>query len=100
MFGNFGTLESWYTVKQITLFYWAIISAIVCAISIFVGLKYHDEVAREFGITFLFINLYTRYFEYFWDSWHKALFFSVLAISFWLIGRKAEKIWNVEFTKK
>ncbi|MBB2143880.1 DUF2157 domain-containing protein [Pedobacter sp. LMG 31464] len=100
VFGNFGTLESWYTVKQISLFYWAIISAIVCVVSIFVGLKYHDEVAREVGITFLFINLYSRYFEYFWDSWHKALFFSVLAISFWLIGRKAEKIWNVEFTKK
>jgi len=99
VFGNYGTLESWYAVKQISLFYWAIISAIICAISIFVGLKYHDEVAREFGITFLFINLYTRYFEYFWDSWHKALFFSVLAISFWLIGRKAEKIWNIEFTK-
>ncbi|MGY0038547.1 hypothetical protein [Pedobacter sp. NJ-S-72] len=68
--------------------------------SIFVGLKYRDDIAREFGITFLFINLYTRYFEYFWDSWHKALFFSVLAASFWLIGRKAEKIWNVEFLKK
>jgi hypothetical protein len=24
----------------------------------------------------------------------------VLALSFWLIGRKAEKIWNLEFLKK
>ncbi|MFD0942134.1 DUF2157 domain-containing protein [Pedobacter boryungensis] len=95
IFGNYGILEEWYTVKQISLFYWAIISAVCCVISIFIGLKYHDEIAREFGITFLFLNLYTRYFEYFWDSWHKALFFSVLAISFWLIGRKAEKIWKL-----
>jgi len=95
IFGNYGILEDWYAVKQISLFYWAIISAGCCLISIYIGLKYRDEIAREFGITFLFINLYTRYFEYFWDSWHKTLFFSVLAISFWLIGRKAEKIWKL-----
>ncbi|MBB6500636.1 DUF2157 domain-containing protein [Pedobacter cryoconitis] len=100
VFGNFGTLDKWYGIKQISLFYWAIISAVACVTSIFVGLKFRDDIAREFGITFLFINLYTRYFEYFWDSWHKALFFSVLAGSFWLIGRRAEKIWNVEFLKK
>lgn len=96
VFGNFASLEEWYSVRQLSLFYWAIISAVVCVGSTFIGLKQHDEVAREFGITFLFINLYTRYFEYFWDSWHKALFFSVLAASFWLIGRKAEKIWNLK----
>ena len=100
VFGNFGTLDQWYGIKQISLFYWALISAAVCGISIFAGLKFRDDVAREFGITFLFLNLYTRYFEYFWDSWHKALFFSVLAASFWFIGRRAEKIWNVEFLKK
>jgi hypothetical protein len=100
VFGNFGTLDQWYGIKQINLFYWALISAAACGISIFAGLKYRDDVAREFGITFLFLNIYSRYFEYFWDSWHKALFFSVLAASFWFIGRRAEKIWNVEFLKK
>lgn len=100
VFGNLGTLEEWYSVKQISLFYWAIVSAAACVVSIFIGLKYRDDIAREFGITFLFINLYTRYFEYFWDNWHKALFFSVLAASFWIIGRKAEKIWNLEFLKQ
>jgi len=100
VFGNFATLEAWYGIKQISLFYWAFISAGACVISIYAGLKYRDDIAREFGITFLFINLYTRYFEYFWDNWHKALFFSILAASFWLIGRRAEKIWNLEFLKK
>jgi hypothetical protein len=100
VFGNFGTLDQWYGIKQISLFYWALISAAACGVSIWVGLKYRDDVAREFGITFLFLNIYTRYFEYFWDSWHKALFFSVLAASFWFIGRRAEKIWNVEFLKR
>jgi len=100
VFGNFGTIEEWSGIKQIHLFYWAIISAACCIVSIYVGLKYRDDIAREFGITFLFLNLYTRYFEYFWDSWHKALFFCVLAASFWFIGRRAEKIWNVEFLKR
>ena len=48
----------------------------------------------------MLINIYTRYFEYFWDVTDKALFFIILGLSFWLIGRKAEKIWNVEFLKK
>ncbi|HKG05529.1 MAG TPA: hypothetical protein VKB19_03685 [Pedobacter sp.] len=100
VFGNFGTLEAWYAIKQISLFYWALISAAACVVSIYAGLKYRDDIAREFGITFLFINLYTRYFEYFWDNWHKALFFCVLAASFWVIGRRAEKIWNLQFLKK
>src|SRR5690606_12959105 len=30
IFGNYGTLEEWYTVSQLSLFYWAIISAVVC----------------------------------------------------------------------
>ncbi|WP_443937939.1 DUF2157 domain-containing protein [Pedobacter sp. MW01-1-1] len=100
IFGNFASLTEWYAVRQLHLFYWAIFSALVCVGSMLFGLKYHDAIAREFGITFLLINLYTRYFEYFWDSWHKALFFAVLAASFWLIGRKAEKIWHLDFLKK
>lgn len=100
IFGNYGTLEDWYLVKQITLFYWAIISAVICVLAITIGLKRNDAMLREFGIIFLFINLYTRYFEYFWDSWHKAIFFTILGISFVLIGRKAEKIWSLEFMKK
>lgn len=100
VFGNFGSLDQWYGIRQISLFYWAIISAAACGIAMFAGLKFRDEVAREFGITFLFLNLYTRYFEYFWDTWHKALFFCILAASFWVIGRRAEKIWNLEFLKK
>ena len=76
-------------------FYWGIISAVVAGIFLLYGLKTKDVVAREFGITFLIIFLYTKYFEYFWDHTNKTLFFSILALSFWVIGRKAEKIWNI-----
>lgn len=99
IFGNFGTLEDWLTIKQIEIFYWGILSVLVCLGFTFYGLKRKDFIAREFGITFLLINLYSRYFEYLWDVTDKTIFFAILALSFWLIGRKAEKIWNIEFLK-
>jgi len=100
IFGNYGDLSSWYDVKQIELFHWGVLFALVSIGAIYYGLKHDDYTSRSFGITFLFINLYTRFFEYFWDMTHKAIFFIILAISFWLIGRRAEKIWNLEFLKR
>jgi hypothetical protein len=100
IFGNFGTLEDWLQVKQLELFYWGVIAILISLAFTFYGLRRKDEIAREFGITFLLINLYTKYFEYLWDVTDKTIFFSVLAVSFWLLGRKAEKIWNIEFLKK
>ncbi|TFF37973.1 DUF2157 domain-containing protein [Mucilaginibacter psychrotolerans] len=95
IFGNYGSLDTWWRIKQLNLFYWGIISAVVAGGFLLYGLKNKDAIAREFGITFLIIFLYTKYFEYFWDGTNKTLFFSILALSFWLVGRKAEKIWNV-----
>lgn len=95
IFGNYGSLDVWWHIKQISLFYWGIISAVVAGAFMLYGLKFKDVIAREFGITFLIIFLYTKYFEYFWDHTNKTLFFAILALSFWLIGRKAEKIWNI-----
>ena len=100
IFGNYGDMSSWYDVKQIELFHWGILFAFAAIVAIYYGLKQDDYTSRSFGITFLFINLYTKFFEYFWDMTHKAIFFIILAISFWLIGRRAEKIWNLEFLKK
>jgi len=94
IFGNLGTMDKWWHIKQISLFYWGIISAVVAGSFMLFGLKTKDVIAREFGITFLLIFIYTKYFEYFWDNTNKTLFFAILGVSFWLIGRKAEKIWN------
>jgi hypothetical protein len=96
IFGNYGALDAWWEVRQISLFYWGIISATVAVGFMVYGLKRNDVIAREFGITFLIIFLYTKYFEYFWKETNMAIFFSILAASFWLIGRKAEKIWNLK----
>jgi hypothetical protein len=96
IFGNYGRLYDWFQVPQIKLLHWALISAAVAGGFLFYGLKKNDVIAREFGITFFIIFIYTKYFEYLWDHTNKALFFAILAASFWLIGRKAEKIWNLK----
>ncbi|PJJ84194.1 DUF2157 domain-containing protein [Mucilaginibacter auburnensis] len=96
IFGNYGNLDAWYNIKQITVLYWGVISVLFSGGFLLYGLKRSDNIAREFGITFLIIFIYTKYFEYFWDNINKAVFFAILAASFWLIGRKAEKIWNLK----
>ena len=95
IFGNYGDIGLWYKVRQIELFHWSLLFGLVSAVAIYHGLKYDNGMTKGFGITFLFINLYTRFFEFFWDATHKAIFFAILAISFWLLGSKAEKIWHL-----
>jgi hypothetical protein len=95
IFGNYGQLEDWLQVKQISLYYWGLIAMALAAGFTFYGLKTKDAIAREFGITFVLIFIYTKYFEYLWNHIPYTLFFAILAASFWLIGRRAEKIWNL-----
>lgn len=72
---------------------WSVLFASAALGSIFYGLRYDDGVARGFGVTFFAINLYTKYFEYFWNVTDKAIIFLLLGLSFWLIGSHAEKLW-------
>lgn len=95
IFGNYADATAWADVPQVTLLPWSILAALVCFGVIYLGIRYDNTLCRSFGITFLLINLYTRFFEYFWDSMHKTIFFAILALSFWLIGTKAEKLWQL-----
>ncbi|MEK6682182.1 MAG: DUF2157 domain-containing protein, partial [Nitrospirota bacterium] len=99
IFGNYGDMGKWYNVKQIELFHWSLLFGLTSIGSIYHGIKFDDHMTRSFGLTFLFINLYTRFFEHFWNSLHKAIFFTILAISFWYLGNRAEKIWNLSMIK-
>lgn len=94
IFGNYGDMVRWHGVRQYELLHWALLFGAASIAAIWYGLRMDDGVLRGFGLTFLFINLYTRYFEYFWDSMHKAAFFAILAVSFWYIGHRAEAIWH------
>lgn len=95
IFGNYGDMMQWRQVRQYELFHWSLLFGAVAIAAVWYGLKQDDGVLRGFGLTFLFINLYTRFFEYFWDSIHKAAFFGILAASFWYIGSRAETIWKL-----
>ena len=61
--------------KADELFHWSILFAVASIASIYHGIKYDDGMTRGFGITFIFISLYTRFFEYFGGT-HKAIFFN------------------------
>lgn len=103
IFGNYGDMHVWSRAGYGSLFWWCVLFAAASGIAIWYGLTFDDHVSIGFGITFLFLNLYTRFFEHFWDSLHKAVFFALLAASFWFLGSRAERIWTlggrVESTK-
>jgi MFS family permease len=80
--------------SRFALICWSLLLGVAAIGAIIWGLKTDDATMRKFGVTFLFINLYTKYFEFFWGVAHKAIFFTILALSFWVIGRYSEKIWN------
>jgi hypothetical protein len=79
---------------------WAILFGAVAAVAVARALEKDDAVLRGFGLTFFFINLYTAFFQYFWDGLHKAIFFAILGVSFWLLGRKAEMLWKLKVPRR
>lgn len=100
IFGNYSDLDKWAEIRQWHIFYWGLLSTAVSLALAWYGLKRGDYIAREFGIVFLIINLYTRFFEYLWDSLNRTVFFLLLAVSFWYIGRWAERIWSKSEKRK
>jgi uncharacterized membrane protein len=91
VFGNYNYLEEWEKVPQIKVLIYSILFGVAAIISFVLGIRYKDDLARDFGVLFLLINLYTRYFEYFWDTMNKGIFFLILAITFGLLGRWLER---------
>lgn len=99
IFGNYTDFIAWGKVKQISMIGWGALSYLIAIAVTLYGFKNKDLTSKGFGISFLLLNLYTKYFEYCWNYMHKAIFFLFLAISFWLIGKNAERIWNLGFIR-
>ncbi len=95
IFGDYGDVDSWRRVKQIELLHWSLLFAAAAAAAVWMGLRRDDAMLRGYGLVFLAINLYTRFFEMFWDGLHKGAFFAVLGVSLWLLGRRAETLWRL-----
>jgi hypothetical protein len=64
IFGNIGSRAVWLKTKQIELFHWSLLFGFAACASIFHGLRFNEAITKGFGITFLFINIYTRFFEF------------------------------------
>lgn len=95
IFGDYGDGEAWLAVRQIELLHWSLLFAAAAGAAIWLGLRRDDGMLRGYGLTFLAINIYTRFFEMFWDQLHKGLFFAVLGVSLWFLGRRAETLWHL-----
>lgn len=84
--------DVWAAIRQGELFIWALAYTLLLIGLLVYVIKTKNETLRDIVIVFFLLNIYTRYFEYFWDRTNKGLFFAILALSFWLIGRKAEQM--------
>ncbi|KAH6648609.1 hypothetical protein BKA67DRAFT_538631 [Truncatella angustata] len=82
--------------KNRRLFVWSLIFGLAAGYCIVHGMKHDDGTTKGFGLAFLGINLYTRFFELFWHAWYKPLFFAVLAGTLAVMGRYAERVWNMQ----
>ncbi|WP_025763325.1 hypothetical protein [Dyadobacter tibetensis] len=89
IFGNYDDLERWTQVKQHDFWFWALGFTILLSGLITYAIKKHLDTLRDVGLLFFLVNIYTRYFEYFWDRTNKGIFFALLAISFWFVAKKA-----------
>ncbi|MBK1664122.1 hypothetical protein CKO38_02685 [Rhodospirillum rubrum] len=95
IFGNYGDLEEWRTVSQLGMIPWSVLFAAVAVAAIWIGVRRDDGMLRGYGLIFLGLNIYTRFFEVFWTSLHKGIFFALLGVSLWLLGTRAEKLWTL-----
>jgi hypothetical protein len=99
IFGNYDNLDRWTAIRQGTLWYWSLGYSLVLAGLIAYAIQNKNDVLRDMCLLFFLLNIYTRYFEYFWDRTNKGIFFAILAVSFWFVGKKAEQWRNKEKQK-
>jgi hypothetical protein len=93
IFGDMRGYHDWHNATHLELAAWSLLFAAAAGAAIWHGTRYDSLLTRGFGLTFLFLNLYTRFFEYFWNNLNKGVFFTLLGLSLWFLGSRAEKIW-------
>lgn len=89
--GNSSSFDVWWQVRQGKLWYWALAFTLLLIVLVLYAFRKKDPFLRDITLVFFLVNIYTRYFEYFWDKTNRGLFFAILAFSFWWIGKAAER---------
>lgn len=78
IFGNYGDMHSWRSAARYELLVFSLLWGAADIVIFVIGSRYHNKMFTGYALVFLILNLYTRYFEYFWNEMHKSLFFIVL----------------------
>ncbi len=91
VFGNYSDFDTWRASRQVQMLGYVFVFAAIAGAAFYLGIKNKDDYSRDLGILFLLLNIYTRYFEYFWGNMNKGIFFLVLAVSFWVVGKWIER---------
>ncbi len=94
LFGNFSSFTEWKHSSPLLLLPGGIIMFIISSILWFVGKKSLNSTLKWFGAFGLLADVYTQYFLFLWNPLPASIFFFILALSFFIIGRKAEIIWG------
>jgi hypothetical protein len=94
LFGNYPTWEDWEAASAVHLLPWGVLMAVAALWVWQQGLKHQRKHWVWMGSIALFTDAYTQYFLFLWDPLPASLFFFILALSFFIIGRKAEVIWG------
>ena len=78
IFGNYGDIDIWSEASQWELLIFSVIWGLADVAIFLIGSRSRNRMFTGYAIVFLILNLYTRYFEWFWDDMRKSLFFIVL----------------------
>ncbi|KAI1843308.1 hypothetical protein JX266_010482 [Neoarthrinium moseri] len=88
--------DFWRSKSIKTTLAWSTVSALAAGCCVIHGLRYRDGTVKGFGLTFLGINLFTKFCEVLFDILNTPVFFAILAGFPVGIGRYAENIWNMQ----
>jgi len=92
LFGNHNSLETWNAASATSLLPWGVLMAAISMAVWIAGRQKNDKEWMWMGGLILVANAYTQFFLFLWDPLHPALFFALMGLSFWMLGRGAEKL--------
>jgi len=69
---------------------WVAVFTLAAVGQIVLGARLKNSIILGFGVTFTFIDGFTRFYETFWDSWEKAVFFLALGALTFGVGAACE----------
>jgi uncharacterized membrane protein len=92
LFGNHNSWASWNAAPAISLSPWGLLMAVTSGAVWITGRKRNNKEWMWMGGLALIANAYTQFFLFLWEPLHPALFFTLMGLSFWMLGLRAENL--------